>query len=132
MKDIVNMVKSPYNQRWKVEYFELNTYPVLDFIRKGKNMKRLTHKDVKETLLKDQEVKREYDLLQSEYDFLVQMYKARMKRNVTQKQLSELSGIDQSNISKIETGEYSPSLKTMKKIADALNMDLKIELVLRD
>ena len=95
-------------------------------------MKRLTHKDVKETLLKDHEVKQEYDLLQSEYDFLVQMYKARTKRNVTQKQLSELSGIDQSNISKIETGEYSPSLKTMKKIADALNMDLKIELVLRD
>ena len=95
-------------------------------------MKRLTHKDVKETLLKDQEVKQEYDLLQSEYDFLVQMYKARTKRNVTQKQLSELSGIDQSNISKIETGEYSPSLKTMKKIADALNTDLKIELVLRD
>ena len=95
-------------------------------------MKRLTRKDVKEIILKDHEVKREYDLLQSEYDFLVQMYKARMKRNVTQKQLSKLSGIDQSNISKIETGEYSPSLKTMKKIADALNTDLKIELVLRD
>ena len=61
--------------------------------------------------------------------FLIQLHHARTMRNLTQKDLSRLSGIDQSNISKIESGDSSPSLKTMKKLADAMDMELKIEFV---
>ena len=89
----------------------------------------LTHSEAKEKLFKNKKLKEEYDSLQSEYEFLIQLHDARLKNNLTQKELSELSGIDQSNISKIESGEYSPSLKTMKKLADAMDMELRIQFV---
>lgn len=92
-------------------------------------MKTLTHSEAKEKLFKNIKLKEEYDSLQSEYEFLIQLHDARLKNNLTQKELSELSGIDQSNISKIESGEYSPSLKTMKKLADAMDMELRIQFV---
>ena len=95
-------------------------------------MNLLKHSDAKKALLKDPEVKKEYDALKPDYMLISALINARVNRHITQKELSLKTGIHQSNISKIETGEYSPSLKTMKKIADALNTDLKIELVLRD
>lgn len=95
-------------------------------------MKTITHSNAKEILFKNKSLKKEYDSLKSEYEFLVQLHKARIINNLTQKDLSRLSGIDQANISKIESGDYSPSLKTMKKLADAMNMDLKIEFIKRN
>lgn len=94
-------------------------------------MKTITHSEAKKILFKNNKLKNEYESMQSDYEFLVQLHKARIANNLTQKDLSKLSGIDQANISKIESGDYSPSLKTMKKLADAMNMDLRIEFVPR-
>ena len=40
----------------------------------------------------------------------------------TQKELALKSGVDQADISKIETGTRNPSLKILEKIADSLGM----------
>lgn len=53
----------------------------------------------------------------------------RYDSEVTQKQLSELTGIDQSDISKIERGAANPSVGTLKKIAKALGKELRISFV---
>ena len=45
---------------------------------------------------------------------------------MTQNDLSEKSGIRQSNISRIENGECLPSLQTLISIAKGLNKKLKI------
>lgn len=52
----------------------------------------------------------------------------RCKKHLSQKQLSKLSGIDQSDISKLERGELNPSVLQIKRIAKALNANLKITL----
>ncbi len=49
----------------------------------------------------------------------------RKSRNLTQAQLAELAGANEKHISKIETGVYFPTYKTLVKILKALN--LKIE-----
>ena len=46
--------------------------------------------------------------------------------NLTQKQLAQRSGVSQANISKIENGNYHPSLSTLKRIADALGKRLVV------
>lgn len=46
---------------------------------------------------------------------------------MTQKQLSEATGIYQADISKIERAAANPSLNTLKRLADGMGMDLKIE-----
>ena len=50
---------------------------------------------------------------------------ARREGSMTQEQLSEKTGIPQSHISRLEGGIHSPSHKTLQKIADALNIDVK-------
>lgn len=58
-----------------------------------------------------------------------QLSEARDSVNMTQKQLSEKVGIYQADISKIERGIGNPSLLTLQRLADGLDMTLKIEFV---
>ena len=53
---------------------------------------------------------------------------ARAEKGLSQKQLAELTGIDQSDISKIERGLSNPSVSTMERIARALGGDLLINI----
>ena len=52
--------------------------------------------------------------------------KARALAGISQAELSEKSGIDQSDISKIERGISNPSVNTLSRIADAMNMRLSL------
>lgn len=51
---------------------------------------------------------------------------ARSKAGLTQSQLAEATGIDQSDISKIERGAANPSINTLSRIAEALDAELQI------
>lgn len=51
---------------------------------------------------------------------------ARAKAGLSQKDLSAATGIDQSDISKIERGAANPSVATLKRIADALGAKLSV------
>ena len=53
---------------------------------------------------------------------------ARAKKGLSQKELAEATGIDQSDLSKIERGVANPSVGTLKRIADALDAQLIISI----
>ena len=65
----------------------------------------------------------EYDIDAEVRDLVIS---ARSTANLTQKQLAQRSGVSQANISKIENGNYHPSLSTLKRIADALGKRLVV------
>ena len=88
-----------------------------------------SYKEYKERVLQDAEVKAEYDALQPEYDIIQAMIAARLEQNITQKELSEKTGIAQADISRIENGTRNPSLSMVKKLAQGLGMQLKLEFV---
>ena len=54
---------------------------------------------------------------------------ARKSAGITQTQLSQKTGISQCDISRIETGQANPSIKTLKRVAAGLNMCIKLELL---
>ena len=58
----------------------------------------------------------------------LEIQKARAKSHLSQIELSKLTKIDQSDISKIERGVANPSIATLSKIAKALNVNLNISL----
>lgn len=58
------------------------------------------------------------------------LMKMRDKAGMTQKQLSEVTGIYQADISKIERGLANPSLSTLKRLAEGMGAKLKFEFVL--
>lgn len=78
---------------------------------------------------KDPEFKKEWDNLEPEMEVVRAMIKARTAQNLTQKDLAEKTGINQANISKLENGNMNPSLKLLKRLADGLGMNLRIEFV---
>ena len=64
----------------------------------------MKYSDYKKQALKDSKLKAEYDALEPEYQLIQAMIDARIKQNITQKQLSEKTGITQADISRIENG----------------------------
>ena len=54
---------------------------------------------------------------------------ARAAAGISQKQLASLTGIDQSDISKIERGTANPSVATLERIAAALGGKLSISIL---
>ncbi len=51
---------------------------------------------------------------------------ARLKEGLTQKQLSEITGIPQRHISEIENGKRGIGIKRAKILADALNVGYRV------
>ena len=54
---------------------------------------------------------------------------ARHASGMTQKELSEFTGISQGDISKLEKGNANPSLRTLQRLADGMGMRLKLEFI---
>lgn len=79
--------------------------------------------------MKDESFKQEYEALAPEYAIISSLIDARKSCNITQKQLAETTGIAQSDISKIETGAGNPTIKLLKRLADGLGMNLKVEFI---
>ena len=79
--------------------------------------------------LKNPEVKKEYDALAPEYEIIQALIDERKKSGITQKQLSERTGIAQGDISKLENGTANPTVKLLCRIAKAMNKKLVIQFV---
>ena len=63
-----------------------------------------------------------------ESDEFTQVFiEARRASGLTQKELSELTGIAQGDISKLEKGNANPSLRTLLRLAEGMGMHLKVE-----
>ncbi len=77
--------------------------------------------------LQKPEFKKEYEALDANYEIVRQIIKARNEQNLTQQQLAEKIGIRQSNISRLESGNYNPSIELLKKVAFGLVKELHIE-----
>lgn len=79
--------------------------------------------------LKNPEFKTEWDKLDPEFQIIRSLIEIRNERHLSQKQLAEITGITQADISRIENGNANPSLKTLQRLANGLGMKLKLEFI---
>ncbi len=82
-----------------------------------------------EEQLQNNDFKKAWEDTELEYQIKRMLISARLEQNMTQKQLSERSGVRQSNISRIEKGACMPTLVTLNELAKGLGKKLKIELI---
>ena len=82
-----------------------------------------------EEYMENPEFKKEWEYLEPEFNMIQSLINARKSRNMTQKQLAQRTGIDQADISKIENGNGNPTLHLLKRLADGMDMILKLEFV---
>jgi predicted transcriptional regulator len=89
-------------------------------------------KNFRETLndqMNNLDFRAEWESLEPERQIIRAILDGREKNNMTQKQLSEATGIGQADISRLENGTANPSLRTMKRLASGMGMRLQIEFV---
>ena len=62
------------------------------------------------------------------FDYIKDKVKARREvLNVTQEQLAEISGVGLRTLKQFESGKGNPTLQTLQKLANALGMEVKLE-----
>ncbi len=88
-----------------------------------------TFRDSLNERLKDENFKKEYEQIQPEMEIIKTLVAARKEQNMTQSDLAKVTGINQADISKLENGNRNPSLNMLKKLAEGLGMQLRIEFV---
>src|SRR5688572_16506535 len=92
---------------------------------------RKSLKQFKSRALARPEVKREYDRIAGEFEFLDEILKARAAAGLTQADVATRIGTTQSAVARLESavGKHSPSIATLQRYALALGYKLQLRLV---
>jgi transcriptional regulator with XRE-family HTH domain len=85
-------------------------------------------KEHKRKLLEDPDFRKEYEALELEYKLASDLIRLRLAKGLTQEQLAKLLNTKQESIARMENGGSLPSLSTVKKVANALDAELEINL----
>ena len=86
------------------------------------------YEQFKKRVLKNRDVRQEYDALGPEFAIITLLMQWRLHRRITQRQLAARVGTKQSAISRLESGTYNPSLVFLHKVADALDVRLEVSI----
>ena len=86
----------------------------------------ISFEEMKTDMLKDEEFKIEYEKLKPKYEAIEQIIRARKEQNITQAELAKRVGTQKSNISRLESGNYNPSLDFLVKIAESLGKKISV------
>ena len=86
----------------------------------------MNHSQIKEILLRNPEVKKEYENLAPIYEIQEEIIQLRIAKGLSQKDLADMIGTKQSAISRLESGDYNPSIQFLTKLAHALDKECHI------
>ena len=82
---------------------------------------------IKNEMMQDEEFKKEYDKLRPRYEIISQIIEIRKEQNLTQEELAKRVGTQKSNISRLESGNYNPSLDFSVKVCEGMGRSLTIK-----
>ena len=88
-----------------------------------------SYKDTLKLQLKNPVFKKEFESMEPEFQIIREMIKAREEKNITQVELSNLTGISQADISRLESGEANPTIGILKRVAEAFGKQVRIQFV---
>lgn len=75
----------------------------------------------------NEEDKKYFELDDILVDIAVKIIQYRIKNNLSQKELTQKLGISQAMVSKLESGDYNPTVKMLYEIAKKLGFELEIK-----
>ncbi len=90
-----------------------------------------THEEFVRHLLKDPEVKAEYEALKAEFALFDELLRARQRAGLTQAEVARRMGAKTPAVARLErvgSGKSSPSLITLERYAEAVGCRLEIRL----
>ena len=82
-----------------------------------------------ELQMQDPEFRKGWEDFQPEFEIMKALSCARDECGLSQKELAKRSGIQQSEISRIESGDRNPSIRILHRLAKAMDRKLEIRFV---
>jgi len=94
-------------------------------------MQRKTFKEFKAKALQNEEVAKEYETLNPEYEIKKKLIAMRKSAGLTQEKLAEIMGTKKSNISRLESfkSTNSPKISTLMEYARATGHELRVDFI---
>lgn len=92
-------------------------------------MKTYTFRQHLKESLKNPEFKKAWEKSEAEYQISRALIDARVSKNISQRELAKKANTTQAVISRLESMSANPSIGLIQKIASALNLKLKIQLI---
>jgi DNA-binding XRE family transcriptional regulator len=96
---------------------------------KERNSQAMNLKEYKAKRMQDPEFAQAYSDIQPEMNVIRALIDARISQGLTQKELSEKTGIAQAEISRLENGTRNPSIRLLQRLADGMDMVLQVTFV---
>ena len=84
---------------------------------------------IKDKILENPKVKKEYEKSKLTHEIARLVMKARIEKGITQTELADLAGTKQPAIARIESGYCNIRIRTLNKIAEALEVKFTIKFV---
>jgi DNA-binding XRE family transcriptional regulator len=92
------------------------------------NFKYIDSEDWHKKQMRNPEYRKAYEALEVEYRIKSDVLRKRIEKDMTQADLAHKTGIDQATISRLENGNYNPSIKFLERIAKGLGAKLKVSI----
>ncbi|WP_203143281.1 helix-turn-helix domain-containing protein [Marinobacter mangrovi] len=86
-------------------------------------------KALKQKAFQNEAVRKEYEELAGEFEYIEQLISMRAHAGLTQDDVAKRIGTAKSNISRLEGGRGNPSWSTLKKYASACGYRIKLEAI---
>jgi len=88
----------------------------------------MSWRELKREMLQNPAVAREYDGLTMEHELARSIIGRRLAKGLSQRQLAERASTRQPVISRLESGNATPSLSLLQRVANALDAEVVVEL----
>jgi DNA-binding XRE family transcriptional regulator len=83
--------------------------------------------EIKKRIESDSEFKEAYTKVEREYDLIKSIVRLRKEMNITQKDISEKTGLTQQMVSRIEKYNNSPRLNNFIEYINAIGLDIDLK-----
>lgn len=83
-------------------------------------------KEFRGELLQDPEVKKAYDAHAADREIARAIIRQRMEEQITQQEMAKKMNVPQGNVSRLESGDRTPTLDTLHRAAAALGVAFEI------
>ena len=87
----------------------------------------MTWEKHRKILMKDPEVRKAWEETKLEREISLALIRARIEKRLTQAELAKKLQTRQSVISRVESGQTTPSLSLLKRLATALKVSLSVQ-----
>lgn len=77
--------------------------------------------------LRNKAFRKEYEALEFEYQVIRALIKKRLSKKVSQRDLAKMTGMQQSAIARLESGNSSPTLSVVSRLLSGLGAKLSIK-----